>query len=132
MLNFSLSPKRLFLIDSLGAVITALSLGATLPYFQSYIGMPTHILYSLACIAGVFAVYSLTSHFRLPSNWRIFLKIIAVANFLYCGLTLGLVLYFWQQLTWVGVSYFLLEMMVIVVLATVELRVAHRYNHQHS
>jgi len=121
------TPKQLFLIDGLGALLTAIMLGLVLANFVPLFGMPKSILYPLSLIACVFAVYSLSCHFRFPANWQPYLKAIAAANLLYCCLTLGLVLlmvYSFQKLTMLGVIYFLVEIVIVVGLAVVELRVA--------
>lgn len=124
-----LTPKKIFLIDSLGAAITALMIGVVLVQFQAHIGMPTPILYRLAWVAMGLALYSGLCYYLMPHKWQILMKIVALANLAYCGLTLGLVIYLWQSLQGLGITYFLLEIAVIVALATVELRTAYRHKH---
>lgn len=124
-----LTPKKIFLIDSLGAAITALTIGVALVQFQPYIGMPMPILNRLAWVAVGLALYSGLCYYLMPHKWQILMKIVALVNLAYCGLTLGLVIYLWQSLQCLGITYFLLEIAVIVVLATVELRTAYKYNH---
>lgn len=124
-----LTPKKIFLIDSLGAAITALTIGIALVQFQPYIGMPTPILYRLAWVAVGLALYSGLCYYLMPRKWQIWMKIVALANLAYCGLTLGLVIYLWRSLQGLGITYFLLEIAVIVALAIVELRTAYGYNH---
>ncbi len=114
------NPKRLFLIDGIGAVVSAIFLGVVLVQVEVYIGMPKTVLYVLASLACLYAIYSLSCSFFLPANWRPFLKGIALANLLHCGLTLGLVIYFYQKLTVLGITYFLLEMMIVVGLVVLE------------
>lgn len=119
--NITSHPKQIFLIDALGAVLSAFSLGVVLVQLEAYFGMPKNILYILAGIAAVFAIYSFVCYFFSTKIWRPhLLKGIMVANLLYCCLTLILVLYFYQQLTILGWIYFLLEMLIIVVLVRVE------------
>ncbi len=125
----ALSPQQLFLIDGLGALLSAFLLGVVMVRWEPVFGMPPKVLYPLAAIAGVFALYSLSCHFfltqkgafaaqRLASKQA--LRGIAVANLLYCGLTLGLVVYYYPQLTVLGVAYFLLESFVVLNLVVVE------------
>jgi len=118
------NPKQLFLFDSLGALLTAFSLGVVLPRFESTFGMPRPVLYVLSLVACGFAVYSFCSYLFAGKNWRPFLKIIAIVNLLYCCATFVLVFYFWEKLTALGVGYFLLEIVVIVALVVVELKAA--------
>ena len=126
MNQLALNPKKLFLLDGLGACLTAFLLGIVLTAFNEYFGMPQKTLNILALIALAFAAYSISCYFFIGSNWRLFLKIIAAANLLYCCLTTALVIYFYPQLTILGVSYFLLEIVVVCGLVFVELRWANK------
>ena len=116
------NPKRLFLIDSLGAVLTAFMLGVVLVQFEQVFGMPRRVLYVLSLAACGFAAYSFLCYLFAGKNWRPFLTVIAIANLLYCFVTLGLVAYLWEQLTALGVAYFLGEIVVIVILVAIELK----------
>jgi len=122
MNQWILKPKRIFLLDGLGACLTAFLLGVVLTAFNKHFGMPQKTLNILALIALGFAVYSFFCFFFIGNNWRLFLKIIAAANLLYCCLTTALVIYFYPQLTVFGVIYFLLEIVVVCGLVFVELR----------
>ncbi len=116
------SIKLLFLIDGIGAIVTALLLSQVLARFESTFGMPKDILYILAAIAGCFAVYSLSCHFGLKRNRAPYLKAIAVANTLYCMTTLVLVIYCYPSLTWLGVAYFIGEIVIVMTLVRIEWR----------
>jgi hypothetical protein len=117
-------PGNLFLIDSLGALLSAGMLGLVLPRFEPAFGMPAPVLYFLASLAGVFCIYSGLCYLGRMENWRFYMKIIAITNLLYCGLTLGLVIGLYQKLTALGILYFVLESIVITVLAVFELKTA--------
>lgn len=119
-----LGPKKLFLIDCLGALISAFLLGVVLVLFEEFIGMPKEVLYYLALIACIFAVYSFFCYFHFPNNWQPFMKAIAIANLLYCLTTIGLVIYFYSQLTTLGAMYFLGELAIIIALISLELKTA--------
>lgn len=119
-------PRTLFLVDGIGAFITAFLLLAILRTFNDYVGMPRMALTSLSIIAAVFCLYSISCYFLLNDNWQPFLKAISVANLLYCCLTSGLVIYYYNSLTILGVIYFLAEIIIIVVLVYVELKVLNR------
>jgi len=122
-----ITPRRLFLIDSLGALLTALMLGLVLSSFVPVFGMPRAVLYPLSLIAVGFAVYSFFCYRRFPTNWPPFLRGIAVANLFYCCLTLGLVFYYYEQLTVLGGLYFLGEIIIVVSLAVGELKTVKKY-----
>lgn len=116
----TIHPKRLFLIDGCGALLSALLLGVVLVQFEEIIGMPRNILYILAALAGAFAIYSFSCSFLLAENWRPFMRGIAVINLSYCCLTAVLLFVFHHDLTALGMTYFVLEIMIVVALATIE------------
>ncbi|MEM7297675.1 MAG: hypothetical protein AAF391_05350, partial [Bacteroidota bacterium] len=65
----SINHKTIFLIDGVGACVSSFFLGYILVAFQSFIGMPVNVLYLLAGLALLFALYSLTKHFVQPQRW---------------------------------------------------------------
>jgi len=122
MSKMILNPKKLFLIDSLGGLLSAFLLGAVLASFETTFGMPQKVLYFLSFIACVYAIYSFLSYWQIKENWRLYMRIIVIANMIYCLLTIGLVIYYYQELTKLGVIYFLLEIVVIISLVIIELK----------
>lgn len=123
--QLTLKPKTLFLVDSLGALLTAFLLFAVLRTFDEYFGMPQATLTYLSIIAALFCLYSISCFFLLTDNWRPFLKTISIANLIYCCLTMGLVIYYYRSLTILGVTYFVVEVAIICVLVFVELKTAN-------
>ena len=119
-----LSSKRIFLIDGMGAIASAVFLGYVLVIYQEYIGMPVGTLKFLSSIAVVFAIYSLANFFIYTNNWLYYIRLIAIANSIYCLITLGLVLYHFQKLSVLGITYFLVEIVVIIALVNLELKVS--------
>ncbi len=116
--------KKLFLIDGLGALLTALLLSQVLARFESVFGMPREILWGLAGMAGCFAIYSFLCHLFIEENGKPYLKGIAAANTIYCITTLGLVIYLKESLTYLGVAYFIGEIVIILILVRLEFNVA--------
>ena len=119
-----LSSKNIFLIDGLGAITTALVLSIILLYFQHLLGMPQTVLFFLIVVACTFSFYSLACHFSAPANWRSFLLFIAISNTVYCCVSIGFVAYHFEQLTWLGITYFVLEVVVIGTLVFMEFKLA--------
>lgn len=119
----SLGFKRYFLIDGIGALLTSFFLIAILSTFKEQFGMPQNTLSLLSIIAIVFCVYSICCFFFAGKNWRPFLRIISIANILYCCLTLGLVVYQYSHLTILGITYFVLEIIIVCGLVFFELQV---------
>lgn len=120
--RFVIKPKTLFLIDSLGALLTAFFLFVVLRRFEVYFGMPEEILLWLSTIAIIFCVYSFACFIFLKEKWKLYLGIVAVANLLYCCLTLTLVIYNLEVLTFLGITYFVLEIVLIVTLVFIEIK----------
>jgi hypothetical protein len=120
--KLTLNPKRLFLIDGFGAFLTAFFL-FVIRTFNEYFGMPKTTLDFLTIIALTFSVYSFCCFFAVNNNWRPFLRAISIANLLYCGLTLGLVIYHYPRLTILAVIYFVIEIVIVCVLVFFEIKV---------
>jgi hypothetical protein len=118
--------RKAFLIDSLGAVVSAVMHGVVLVKYEAAIGMPANVLYVLALLAMLFSIYSLLGYLHKLGKGGIYLKAIAIANLLYGCLTLGFLVYFRESITLLGLVYFLTEILVIVVLSIFELRIAGR------
>ena len=126
MINFNDNPRTIFLIDGIGAIISAVMLGIVLPLLQDLIGMPTEVLYYLASAAVMFAIYSLSCAFIVPANWPTFLRIIAFVNLTYCVVSVGLVYYFYPQLTKLGIAYFAIEKLIVIYIVMMELKAANK------
>lgn len=124
------NPKIIFLIDGIGAVVTSLSLFGIGFLLQEYFGMPQNVLYILASVVVFYAIYSFSCYFFLfdklgkaLKNWQSFLKVIIVANSLYCVVMPFLLFEFYQNLTTLGFFYFIFEIMIILTLVVFELKV---------
>jgi hypothetical protein len=125
----NINPYKLFLADSIGALLSALLLGIVLVNLEHTFGMPKNTLYILSLCAIAFCIYSFLCFFFKVKNWPPFMKAIAITNLGYCCLTLGLVIYFHQQITALGYIYFILEIIIIIMLAIIELkRATHPYH----
>lgn len=106
-------PKLLFLIDSAGGFLTALLVGIVLVRLEHLIGMPPRTLYILAVLGIVCGLYSLLCGLLLKRHFQPFLKGIAIANSLYCVLSLVFVLWHFKEVTALGLLYFALEILII-------------------
>jgi hypothetical protein len=71
-------------------------------------------------LALALAVYSNLCFLLLNENWRPFLKVISIANLLYCCLTAGLLIHYRSILTTTGLTYFIAEIGVIGGLVFIE------------
>jgi len=118
--------RTLFLIDGFGAMVSAFMLGFVLMNNQPLIGMPVEVLQILASIPCLFAMFSFAGRFIIKGRVEPYLKWIAIANFMYCLTTAGLVLLFFAELTILGICYFVVEIIIVILLSRAELIVAMR------
>lgn len=121
----SRNPRKLFLIDGLGAALTTFSLFFVLRPYHDYFGMPANILTCLSVIGLVYFAYSMSCYFLLKNNWTVYLRIIGIGNFFYCILTMTFLYSSYNSLIRIGLTYFLAEILIIVLLVYIELKVAN-------
>ncbi len=126
ILKLDLNSKKLFIIDGIGALVSAFMLGVVLVAFQIYIGIPKPTLYLLAALPCLFAIYDFYCYNSITKNITLYLKGIAYANISYCFLSLGLVLFHFKNVTFIGWTYIIVEIIVVLGIATLELNVANK------
>lgn len=122
--NISKKPKLLFLIDGLGALLSAFLYYIVLSNLISVFGMPKQALNLLCLLALGYAVFSLSTYMRKVENWRPYMKVIAGANLLHCILTGVFLFYYNASITGIGFLYFIVEIIIVVGLAIFELKTA--------
>lgn len=125
----SINHKNIFFLDGIGALISTFLLGFVLIKLQTLIGMPQHLLELLAAFALIFAIYSFSMQIFKPKNWQWFLRIIAYTNLTYCIITLLLIVAQFNSLTFLGITYFLVEIVVILALVKIEFQTIRRDNY---
>ena len=126
MFKLITKPYQLFLVDSLGAFITA-ALTLLLTQFKQ-IGMPHKILMWLAGVALLYSIYSFTCYRFKPVNWRPYLKIIMLANVLYCCATITLLYYFYETVTAWDLAYFISEIGIVCGVVYLESKAVSQRN----
>lgn len=126
-MNILLDKRMLvFLLDSLGATISAIILGVVWVNQNLYVGIPTKTLYILSLIACALAIFSFVNYLLVKKNGKSSLKIIAFANLIYCCITAGFVFNSYTSITRLGLLYFIIEISVILLLVFVELKMAYK------
>ena len=93
------NPKKIFIIDYVGAIISSFMLGIVLAYIQPLIGMPKTILYQLAIVALGLMMYSGLCVLLVKKNYKPFLITIGIANICYCIASVYLITVYFEQLT---------------------------------
>ena len=121
-----LNPKKLFLIDGFGAILSAFLLGIVLVKFEIIFGIPSSVLYPLATIPIFFAIYDFYCYRKGHQKVGLLLKGIAVLNLIYCFISLGLVSYQFETSTDLGWIYILIEITIVLTLAIIEFRVGRK------
>jgi O-antigen/teichoic acid export membrane protein len=126
-MNFIKKPKLLLLIDILGALITTILLLLVVKNFNQFFGVTFSQINTLAIIAFSICSYGAACWVTHKKNWKPILLVLASLNLLYCLITF-LVLNSSANLTIYGNLYFLIEIVIILVLAFFEIRTALRLN----
>lgn len=112
------------MIDAFGAALSTVLQGVVLVTWEEYVGMPAKVLYLLAGLACLFAMYSFSRYLLVANITKNHVQVIAFANLACCCLTVVLSVYLFQQLTTLGVLYFAGEILLILLLVIVELKTA--------
>tara|TARA_B100000745_G_scaffold290434_1_gene229365 strand:+ start:216 stop:626 length:411 start_codon:yes stop_codon:yes gene_type:complete len=116
------NPKKIFLVDAIGALITAIFMLYILSPLQAHIGMPLQIITGFGIAAlGLFA-YSIFCHLQIKTLWRPFLFGVIALNSTYVVVSIILVLMYINDLTTLGIIYFIIEILIIIGLITIEYR----------
>jgi hypothetical protein len=122
------NPKKLFVADGAGAILSAVLLALVLPALESFISLPTATLYWLAAFPCLFAMYDLYCLRAKPGKTGLLLKGIAAMNTGYIILSAGFLFSHRQSVTGIGYAYFLLEMAIVAALARVEYLASKKYS----
>jgi hypothetical protein len=118
------NPRKLFLVDGLGAIVSAVLLGVVLVEFDQIFGIPKPVLYFLAILPCLFAVYDFYCLVTKQLRFAALLKAIAIMNICYSCLSIGLAIYHYKAITGFGWIFIILENVTVIALANLEFRVA--------
>jgi len=124
--RFKENPKSLVLIDLIGAFISTISLGFVLVHLEAYFGIPRQALYLLALLASFLIlfdgyIYYQVKHESIGKQ----LKILGFLNTSYVIFSLAFVSFFhFSSVLTLGWIYLLLEVLIVLFLATLEIQVA--------
>lgn len=116
--------KQLLRLDAFGALLSAFLLGVCLVHFQPLVGIPRSALYLLVIFPVIFACYDVYYLFLKPTQLAKGLKGIAIANTAYCVLSIVVSLKHFDEITFLGWGYIILEVIIVLILAIIEFRTA--------
>ena len=125
--KFSQQPRSLFLLDGLGAILSAFLLGVVLVQLENFFGIPRQALYLLVAFPCVFVLYDGFVYWKVQKNFGAFLQVIVFLNLMYCFLSIGVALYHRSSLTVFGWTYIVLEIMIILLLVVLEWQTMRRW-----
>ena len=124
--SFINNPKKLFVIDALGATVSSILLGVVLVKLESVFGIPPNTLYFLAAFPILFMLYDLFCLTKNKNDLGPFLKIISVVNIVYCCLSIGMAIYHFKTITIFGYLYILIEAIITFTIAIFEYKIANK------
>ena len=121
--QFIQSPKKLFLFDGIGAMLSWGLLFLVLIPNNELIGIPLASLKFLATFPVLFAAFDAIVSYLKPKSFKPFISIIITFNLGYCLLTLTHLFIYSSTLSWLGITYFISEIVVILLVTSIELKV---------
>ncbi len=126
MTSTRISPRQVFLLDGLGGVLTATLLGLILPLFHEHLGLGPRTLRWLGLAGLGYAAFSLSTFWRSPRRVAPYLRVIVVANLVYCAVIIAVLSARRADVTVLGFGYFAVEVVVILALVGLEVGVLRR------
>ncbi len=116
------NPRQVFVLDFIGACVTAFITGYVLVKFEFEFGMPRLLVIPMALMASLMAVYSLLCSLFIKKRFGPFLLIIAFFNFLFCAISWWLVYSFSYLITPLGYAHYVLESAVVFLVIYIEIK----------
>ena len=123
---FSKQPKKLILLDAIGALLSAFLLGVVLVRWQHLVGISVPTLYLLAAIPVLFILYDLFYFAKKDHNLSRPLKTLAIMNAGYCILSICTACYEHTKITPLGWAYLSIEILLVLSIALVEYKVSRQ------
>ncbi len=117
-----LNEKNIFLLDGIGAVLSACFTGLILIRYSLFLGINVSTLQTLASLPTIYALYSLSCYFFVSKTKPWMLLAIIGANLFYCLISLSLIL-FREHITWRGQLFVALEIIIILLVVLLEFNV---------
>ncbi len=120
-----INERSIFLVDAVGATLSAFCSGIFLPYFLQWTGVPISVSTSLALLGLAFAIYSWSCFLFVKRIQSWMLLAIIAANLSYCVLS-SLILFLQTGITFWGNAYFVGEILIVAGVVLIETSVYRR------
>lgn len=117
-----LNEKNIFLLDGIGAILSACFTGLILIRYSLFLGINVSTLQNLALLPTVYAFYSLSCYFFASKTKPWMLLTIIGANLFYCLISLSLIL-FRERITWRGQLLLAAEIIVVLLVVLLEFNI---------
>ncbi len=121
--QFKKHPRRIFVFDGLGAIITIFFLKIVLVQLNDLVGIPISTLKILASLPMLFLLMDVVGYVFYDRIGLTSLTLIILMNISYCFVSL----YFgWldvASITWLGWMYLIVEIIVLIGVVLLEIRV---------
>lgn len=121
-----LNQKNVFLLDGIGAVLSACFTGFILTRYSLFLGINVSLLQSLALLPTAYALYSLSCYFFVPKIRPWMLLAIISANVFYCLISASLIL-FRERITSLGKTLLTAEIIIVLLVVFVEIKVYRKF-----
>jgi hypothetical protein len=115
---------KLLKIDSIGALLSMVSLLLVSKRFQLTLGIPKPALLLLLCLAMVLVGFSLYASVLKNSNFKKYLRLLGLGNLAYCLISMAVLIKYATYITGLGFAYLLIEIALVAGLSFIELAVA--------
>lgn len=117
-----LNDRNIFLLDGIGAILSACFTGLILIRYSLFLGINISTLQSLALIPTAYAVYSLSCYFFVSKTKPWMLITIICGNLIYCLISLGIIL-LRDRITWRGKLLLAAEIIIVLLVVLIEFNV---------
>lgn len=126
---FQQQPKKIFLFDGLGAMLSTALLYFLLMPNAGWIGLSITQINALVIGALCLVGYDLIARIMYTPERGWLIKALALLNTLYCITTLSVLMLHYTSITILGWAYFLGEMAIVGVLVYLEWKISAREQH---
>lgn len=118
------NPKSVFLLDGIGAALSIFFLFVILRNHSEYFGMPKGVYNYLSAIAACICIYSAFCYLYIKQYFTVFILALSLFNLLYSIFTIIFLIIHSSQITNLGITYFIIELALIVSFIYIEMKVS--------
>lgn len=123
--KMKLDKKNIFLVDGVGATLSALSTGLLLPLLYQWTGVPLHVSLPLAFLGFLFAACSVSCFWFVQQPRPALLMAMMGANLFYCAVSIAIIVNLDGIKDW-GRAFLFAEALAIAAIIVLEAAVLKR------